>query len=258
MERKVYFLQGHGEKDPTSTERDGYSAIGDALQRDNYKVDRLVLAQTKDVPGRRDGRARRRARPPICCRRGRRAAALPRQGGQADGACSIRRSTPRPRRCRISRRSLKEWGIDAGNNVVVDISGATNEPSIAVAATYPHARHHRALRDAHGVSRSRARSTRSTGGTNGRIAQPHRPDEPAQLGGSQPGVADRATPASRWTRQAATRPVRSPIAVGGVGAGRSAGRRRPSHAGDRARRRSPRRASSCSATPTSPATPTAA
>jgi ABC-type uncharacterized transport system involved in gliding motility auxiliary subunit len=32
---------------------------------------------------------------------------------------------------------LKEWGVTAGNNVVVDISGATNDPSIAVAATYP-------------------------------------------------------------------------------------------------------------------------
>ena len=32
---------------------------------------------------------------------------------------------------------LKEWGITLGNNVVVDVSGATNDPSIAVAATYP-------------------------------------------------------------------------------------------------------------------------
>jgi len=32
---------------------------------------------------------------------------------------------------------LKEWGITAGRNVVVDITGATNDPSIAVAQTYP-------------------------------------------------------------------------------------------------------------------------
>jgi len=32
---------------------------------------------------------------------------------------------------------LKEWGVTLGNNVIVDVSGATNEPSIAVAATYP-------------------------------------------------------------------------------------------------------------------------
>lgn len=49
-ERKVYFTQGHGEKDPTSTERDGYNAIGDALKRENYVVERLALAQTGSVP----------------------------------------------------------------------------------------------------------------------------------------------------------------------------------------------------------------
>ena len=32
---------------------------------------------------------------------------------------------------------VREWGIEPGSNVVVDVSGATNEPSIAVAATYP-------------------------------------------------------------------------------------------------------------------------
>jgi ABC-type uncharacterized transport system involved in gliding motility auxiliary subunit len=32
---------------------------------------------------------------------------------------------------------VKEWGVTLGSNVVVDISGATNDPSIAVAATYP-------------------------------------------------------------------------------------------------------------------------
>jgi ABC-type uncharacterized transport system involved in gliding motility auxiliary subunit len=32
---------------------------------------------------------------------------------------------------------LKEWGITPSRTVVVDVSGATNDPSIAVAATYP-------------------------------------------------------------------------------------------------------------------------
>ena len=50
MERKVYFLQGHGEKEPNKTERDGYSASAASLRRDNYMVERLVLAQMKDVP----------------------------------------------------------------------------------------------------------------------------------------------------------------------------------------------------------------
>ena len=33
--RTVYFVQGHGEKDPSRTERDGYSAIADTLKRVN-------------------------------------------------------------------------------------------------------------------------------------------------------------------------------------------------------------------------------
>jgi ABC-type uncharacterized transport system involved in gliding motility auxiliary subunit len=50
-ERKVYFTQGHGEKDTASAdERTGYSAILGQLGRDNYKAEKLVLAQQADVP----------------------------------------------------------------------------------------------------------------------------------------------------------------------------------------------------------------
>lgn len=49
-ERKVYFTQGHGEKNLTSGERDGYNAISDALKRENYAVEPLVLAQVPAVP----------------------------------------------------------------------------------------------------------------------------------------------------------------------------------------------------------------
>ena len=56
MERKVYFLQGHGEKRPNKTERDGYSAVSGSLRRDNYMVERLVLAQHEGGAGRRDRR----------------------------------------------------------------------------------------------------------------------------------------------------------------------------------------------------------
>ena len=48
--KKVYFLGGHGERDPDSSERDGYSASKTALGADNYDVAKLVLAQEKDVP----------------------------------------------------------------------------------------------------------------------------------------------------------------------------------------------------------------
>src|SRR5262249_15622201 len=48
--RKVYFTQGHGERDTTSSEGDGYNAIAAALGRENYAVDKVVLAQTGSVP----------------------------------------------------------------------------------------------------------------------------------------------------------------------------------------------------------------
>src|SRR6185503_13172260 len=50
QQRKVYFTQGHGEKDPTSTEREGYGGIGEALKRENYLVEKTVLAQQGSVP----------------------------------------------------------------------------------------------------------------------------------------------------------------------------------------------------------------
>ena len=48
--RKVYFAQGHGERDTTASDRDGYGTIGKALGDENYAVDKLVLAQQGSVP----------------------------------------------------------------------------------------------------------------------------------------------------------------------------------------------------------------
>ncbi len=48
--KKIYFTQGHGEHDPTSSERDGYQGISQALTNENYGVEKLVLAQTGKVP----------------------------------------------------------------------------------------------------------------------------------------------------------------------------------------------------------------
>jgi ABC-type uncharacterized transport system involved in gliding motility auxiliary subunit len=136
MERKVYFVEGHGEKDPTDMERDGYSAVSEALRRDNYAVEKLVLAQQKEVPEdatvvvlagptsdllpqekdalqrylERQGKLLVLLDPPI--------------GAQA---------APMPNIISL----LNYWGFALGTNVVVDISGATNDPSIAVAASYP-------------------------------------------------------------------------------------------------------------------------
>jgi ABC-type uncharacterized transport system involved in gliding motility auxiliary subunit len=48
--KKLYFTQGHGERDPNSSERIGYAAIKGALERENYGVERLPLIQAGAVP----------------------------------------------------------------------------------------------------------------------------------------------------------------------------------------------------------------
>jgi len=169
MERKVYFLQGHGEKEPNRTERDGYSAVSGSLRRDNYMVERLVLAQMKDVP----------ADATVVLVAGPTTDVLPTE------AEALRRYIARAGKLMVMLDPLigpqaaalpnlegiiKEWGITPGSNVVVDVSGATNEPSIAVAATYPlHAITERfATLTIYPLARS---VDPVSGGTNGRVAQ---------------------------------------------------------------------------------------
>ena len=136
QERKVYFLQGHGEKQPNGTEREGYSALTAMLRRDNYLVEPLVLAQQKEVP----------ADATVVVIAGPTSDLLPaeaealRQYLAKAGKLMVLLDPPvgnQPAHLPNLDMLLTEWGVAVGNNVVVDVSGATNEPSIAVAATYP-------------------------------------------------------------------------------------------------------------------------
>ena len=169
MARKVYFLQGHGEKEPNGTERDGYSAVSGSLRRDNYMVERLVLAQMKDVPA--DATVVLVAGPtsdllPT------EADALRRYLARAGKLMVLLDPAIGPKASQLPTLEaiVREWGINPGNNVVVDVSGATNEPSIAVAATYPvHAITERfATLTVYPLARA---IEPVSGGTNGRIAQ---------------------------------------------------------------------------------------
>jgi len=134
--RKVYFLQGHGEKEPNDTERDGYSALSGMLRRDNYMVERLVLAQQKDVP---DDATVVIVGGPTTDILPAELEALRRYLARA-GKLMVLIDPPvgsQPAQLPNLDALITEWGVTLGSNVVVDISGATNEPSIAVAATYP-------------------------------------------------------------------------------------------------------------------------
>ena len=48
--RAVYFLKGHGEKDPSSSDRTGYGQVKSAVEKLNYEVKDLLLARDAKVP----------------------------------------------------------------------------------------------------------------------------------------------------------------------------------------------------------------
>jgi ABC-type uncharacterized transport system involved in gliding motility auxiliary subunit len=48
--RTVYFLKGHGEKDPSSGDRTGYNQMKSALEKLNYEVKDVLLARETKVP----------------------------------------------------------------------------------------------------------------------------------------------------------------------------------------------------------------
>jgi ABC-type uncharacterized transport system involved in gliding motility auxiliary subunit len=139
-ERTVYFTQGHGEKDTSASERAGYSGIVTQLTRDNYKVEKLALAQQPEVPsdasvvvvagpktdllqGEIDGLKAYLAK-------GGKVMLLLDPPDKADGA-------PLSNLVALAH----EWAIDVGNNVVVDASGMGQllgtDATVPVAVSYP-------------------------------------------------------------------------------------------------------------------------
>jgi ABC-type uncharacterized transport system involved in gliding motility auxiliary subunit len=138
-QRKVYFTQGHGERDITGSDRAGYAAVTQALGRDNYAVEPLVLAQQQDVPADATvlviaGPSTDLLAPEVDAlrrylARGGKVMAMidPPDGGAAD--------LPNIRAL------LRDWAIELGNDIVVDASGMGQlfggDASVPVAASYP-------------------------------------------------------------------------------------------------------------------------
>jgi ABC-type uncharacterized transport system involved in gliding motility auxiliary subunit len=140
QQKKVYFTQGHGEKDTTSADRDGYKAIVDALTRENYTVDKVVLAQSGSVPD--DAAvvvvagpktdffpAEIEALKKYLAKSGKLLLEID-PSDKAD-------SPPLSNLIALSH----DWGIDVGNDIVVDVSGMGQligtDQSVPVAASYP-------------------------------------------------------------------------------------------------------------------------
>src|SRR5215212_7471106 len=135
-EAKAYFVQGHGEKDSAGSDRNGYSSAVDVLKRDNYAVDRVALAQTPEVP----------ADASVLIVAGPTSDYLPaeidaikkylRKGGKALFLLDPLMGTamrPIPN----LEGMLKEWGISLGHDVVLDVSGISQDATIPIATSYP-------------------------------------------------------------------------------------------------------------------------
>jgi len=140
QQRKVYFTQGHGEKDNGSAERDGYNGIAGALGRENYGVDKLVVAQQGAVP---DDAA-------VVLVAGPRTDFFPPEidalkkyltkGGKLLLALDPPDKADSPPLTNLIALA-HDWGMDVGNDVVVDVSGMGRligtDASVPVAANYP-------------------------------------------------------------------------------------------------------------------------
>jgi len=120
--KKVYFLQGHGERDPMGSEPTGYSGMSEALKTDNFEVAKLTLAQEGKVPD--DATLIVVAGPSTdllgaelealraFLKRGGKLLVLidpPDKGSAPDPAGLIALA--------------REWGADIGNNLIIDASG---------------------------------------------------------------------------------------------------------------------------------------
>ena len=139
-ERTVYFVQGHGERDPASTEREGYSALVEALERDNLGVETVVLAQTGAVPA--DATVLVIAGPETDLLPAE--ADLVREWLDAGGKLLLLLDPPEtadepdaPNLVALA----ADWGMEVGTDVVVDASGVGQllgtDASVPVAASYP-------------------------------------------------------------------------------------------------------------------------
>jgi ABC-type uncharacterized transport system involved in gliding motility auxiliary subunit len=137
---KIYFTQGHGEKDTTAADRGGYNAVSGSLTSENFVVEKLVLAQVTEVPADAD----------LVIIAGPRTDFLPAEvdllkaylarGGKLFVMLDPVLKPGQPDAAQLQA-LLKDWGIDTPNDLVLDVSSTRQliglGESVPVAANYP-------------------------------------------------------------------------------------------------------------------------
>jgi ABC-type uncharacterized transport system involved in gliding motility auxiliary subunit len=137
QQRKLYFVQGHGEKDPAGSDGPGYGGLAGLFKGDNIIVEPLVLTQHKEVPADASvvaiaGPTSDFLDPEI---------EMMKQYLDRGGRVLLmvdpvvgEREQPVPKLAALA----KEWGVEIGNDVVLDLSGRSNSATFTVAAPpYP-------------------------------------------------------------------------------------------------------------------------
>ena len=138
--KKVYFVQGHGEKDHASADRSGYSTVSSALEKDNFGIEKLVLIQGQDVPA--DASVVIVAGPTADLLQ-LEVDMLRRYLNKGGHLLVLLDPIEKPEaEMPLLEGLVREWAINPGRDVVVDISGmgrlfGTDDASMPVVATYP-------------------------------------------------------------------------------------------------------------------------
>jgi gliding motility-associatede transport system auxiliary component len=140
QQKKIYFTQGHGEKDTAETENRGYSRIAAALGSENYGVDKVVLAQQTDVP----------ADATVVLIAGPKADLLPneveelkrflRKGGKLGVLIDPPERADSPPLTNLFA-LLKEWSVDVGTDLVIDPISSVSGTGGAYPAVASYPRH---------------------------------------------------------------------------------------------------------------------
>lgn len=115
-DKTVYFLEGHNERaidGDASKAKDGYAGAADALRNENYRVEKLLLAAEGEVPEAAD----------VVIVAGPTRPLLPEEVGALErylqrGGALLAMVDPRAHTNLVEK--LAEWGVDLGDDVVVD------------------------------------------------------------------------------------------------------------------------------------------
>ncbi len=169
--RKVYFLQGHGEKDTASSDRGGLSAAVEQMKQDNFSFEQLVLVQKQTVPD--DATIVVMAGPTtdLFAPEIEALSAYVARGGKLMVMLDpLLKGPAQP----LLTQFLADWGIRAGSDVVLDIAGRAKlgaDESVTVAAEYPSHPITAGFRVVTAFPMARSMAP-IEGGSNSRIAQP--------------------------------------------------------------------------------------